>query len=821
MSYLRGSLALLLAALAGAACTPRLGDGAFACDPDDVDPCPAGFACQVRAPVLEHRCYQSLGQSYCGDGVVDPGEECDGLASDTVTCHDLGYWYGTPRCSERCRIEGEGCVGLRQVVMGAVSTCVLDDRGQAWCWGYSPAGVLGHGSMAGSVTPVPVAVSEPLASLAASSFHVCALDLEGRAWCWGDNLNAQLGQGQATERIMIPTPVDTTLRFQQLAAGRFSTCGLDPEGRIWCWGAGNMGQLGNGRLDAVRVEPVAVESTAVFTQVASAMTAFCGLAADGQAWCWGSAHLGKLGDGQPLASHRECVTDGYCSPVPVAVAGDHRFVALADGNAYHVCGLDADGVAWCWGYGETGALGQPEAADRDVPVPVSTGAALTALAVGVDRTTAVDASGRAWVWGLGAGGDGAAMDSPVAVAASLDAPAVAVATGFGSSCALQAPGRLTCWGFGGSGQLGTASRGAVPRPLVSDDPLVTLAPGLFHNCGLDADGRAHCWGLNSSGQLGSSLPVGSFRSVPVTSPADASGFAAMTSGNSFTAALTSDGEILLWGGIDLGGGAYLSSLEPVALGGSPKVGLAAGAYHLCALDAEGQAWCWGANVLGELGTTAPTTGTTPVAVAGDHRFTRLALGASLSCGIADDGAAWCWGDGSSGQLGTGGRSSSALPVAVASDQRFEDLSCGWAHCCGVAGDGSGWCWGQNTLGTLGSGSAASIVETPQAVAFAGAFARIVASYNFNCGLDAAGQAWCWGGSDWGDPVLGNGVVADRFVPVAVDTALRFDDLVSKGWHTCGLAPDGAWHCWGGNAMGQLGIDDQITTPLPVRGPDLP
>lgn len=53
----------------------------------------------------------------CGDGVVDPGEDCDG--TPIGSCLDVGFDTGTPSCSSACRIDPTtGCVrfGWRQVV---------------------------------------------------------------------------------------------------------------------------------------------------------------------------------------------------------------------------------------------------------------------------------------------------------------------------------------------------------------------------------------------------------------------------------------------------------------------------------------------------------------------------------------------------------------------------------------------------------------------------------------------------------------------------------------------------------------------------------
>ena len=55
------------------------------------------------------------------------------------------------------------------------------------------------------------------------------------------------------------------------------------------------------------------------------------------------------------------------------------------------------------------------------------------------------------------------------------------------------------------------------------------------------------------------------------------------------------------------------------------------------------------------------------------------------------------------------------------------------------------------------------------------------------------------------------------VPVAIPTPPGIDawDQVSAGdLHTCALAKAGPLYCWGGNAYGQLGIDNTASQPAP-------
>jgi len=83
----------------------------------------------------------------------------------------------------------------------------------------------------------------------------------------------------------------------------------------------------------------------------------------------------------------------------------------------------------------------------------------------------------------------------------------------------------------------------------------------------------------------------------------------------------------------------------VAADGYTFTSVSSGTSHSCALDEAGHAWCWGWEEEGALGDGPPDeeTETSPVAVAGDRRFTSIRAGHSSTCALEDPGKVWCWG----------------------------------------------------------------------------------------------------------------------------------------------------------------------------------
>jgi hypothetical protein len=146
----------------------------------------------------------------------------------------------------------------------------------------------------------------------------------------------------------------------------------------------------------------------------------CGLAESGEAYCWGDGESGALGTGT-----RD--TERFAVPV----AGELLFTALTAGGA-HTCGLTADGTAYCWGANSDGQLGIVRAGDVLAPEPVETDVRFASISAGWSHTCAIDLAGTAYCWGrgtsgeLGTGAFPATIPNPTAVATS-SAPAAGTA----------------------------------------------------------------------------------------------------------------------------------------------------------------------------------------------------------------------------------------------------------------------------------------------------------------------------------------------------------------------------------------------------------
>jgi alpha-tubulin suppressor-like RCC1 family protein len=134
---------------------------------------------------------------------------------------------------------------------GATHGCALRDDGSLWCWGSSERGKLGSGEPDDSLLPAPeVTGGTDWAQVSAGHSHTCAVKEDGRLLCWGRGDSGQLGTGSTDDSDVPVQEVTRSTNWAKVAAGRFHTCALRRDGRLFCWGRDDRGQLGIGRLPA-------------------------------------------------------------------------------------------------------------------------------------------------------------------------------------------------------------------------------------------------------------------------------------------------------------------------------------------------------------------------------------------------------------------------------------------------------------------------------------------------------------------------------------------------------------------------------------------
>lgn len=360
--------------------------------------------------------------------------------------------------------------------------------------------------------------------------------MDGRVRCWGANDVGQLGLGNTdpvsvSQKPSASAPVDLGGRTVALAAGGAHTCALLESGAVRCWGWNVHGQLGLGNTQPIgdnekpsAVAPVSLGATA--TAISAGPGHSCAVLAGGAVRCWGHNLHGELGLGhtRDVSSTLEPAAVEPIRLGGAAVQISSGGLVLGEG---HSCAVMANGQVRCWGYNNAGQLGYGH---------------------------------KLWV------GDDEHPESVEPVRLDSEA-AVAIAAGGDHSCAALASGALRCWGSGATGALGNGNKtsigddehpDAIPPVYLRNTPVVGVTTGDRHTCVLTVSERARCWGDGLGGQLGA-------------------------------------GSEVMWGDDEL-----VANVPDVNLGGG-AVAITAGREHTCAVIVGANLRCWGSGIAGKLG----------------------------------------------------------------------------------------------------------------------------------------------------------------------------------------------------------------------------
>ena len=370
------------------------------------------------------------------------------------------------------KVNDSARLTFKQVTAGLGGhTCALSTSGAAYCWGLNNAGQLGAnttdrcrdegGEQPCAKTPLVVSGDNTYIAITAGAAHTCALTADGRAFCWGLHDSGAIGSDSAKTPCpndasltcqVRAVPVVGDLRFSSIVAGGFHTCALTAEGRAYCWGLDNQGQLG----------------------------------------------VGNPPDRCTAGSDK-----APCSLQPLPVNRDARFTALVAGY-YHTCGIAVDSLLDCWGENSSGELG-PFASLH--VITVSAGAA---------KTCAIFTTGATMCWGVfNVGPDlREAFTQPQALGKGPQPRFTAISVGGEHGCGLTADSSANCWGEGRQGQLGIGGFDIVglahvgregsnePRAVAGHLKFTAVSAGGLHTCALTGDGTIYCWGSGPYGQLG-------------------------------------------------------------------------------------------------------------------------------------------------------------------------------------------------------------------------------------------------------------------------------------------------------------------------------
>jgi alpha-tubulin suppressor-like RCC1 family protein/chitodextrinase len=337
------------------------------------------------------------GQAGTGDknAVVDPMRS---IIAPAPSCFAFGFSHALALADGKVFVSGDNTFGqlgdgttsarltpvalalsgsvasspITGVAAGWNHSLILRQDGTVWAWGDNRSGQLGNNSLVQSLVPTQVkglggsGFLNGVIAVAAGESHSFALKADGTVVAWGANNFGQLGTTAAAVRSLVPVQV-SGLPIGNLAAppiiaiasganhGLVVSSAINGlaanRSKVYAWGRGTYGQVGNGSNKAIVSKPVKLPVTGI-VGVAAGENHSLARKSDGTVLAWGRNHRGQVGNGYIATLDAEAKAI-VTKPIVVGKVSTHKSPAVpaiaAGFDTSYAISDSGKGTVFVWG----------------------------------------------------------------------------------------------------------------------------------------------------------------------------------------------------------------------------------------------------------------------------------------------------------------------------------------------------------------------------------------------------------------------------------------------------------------------------------------
>lgn len=721
------------------------------------------------------------------------------------------------------------------VSSGTNHTAAIKSDNTLWAWGYNNLGQLGNTSYINTSSPIQIGTSsysqvgagsnyttalttnnkivtfgdntygqlgytpssniQSWTMIAANAYFTIAIRNDGLLFGWGNNTNGQLGLNDTINRSS-PTQIGTnSWNFVSVNAGTLTATAIRSDGTLWAWGYNVYYQVGDNTL-VDRSSPVQVSIGGSWTSVTTGDLHTLAINTTGALYAWGRNDFGQTGTGTTSAR--------VSSPVQI---GTSSWSQISAGNSY-TAGITVDGKLYTWGVNTGGILGQNNQVHRSSPVQVGSSSWIMVYATFSNSIYAIKLNKKLYAFGqnnlnqLGNDKSTDGRSNPVQIHSndwltSINSLTTGSTTTNGANFGIQYDNSLWAWG--------------VREITLASDYVTTtftyswtqISSGDSHTVAIRSDGRLFAWGLNSVGQIGDNTVLS--RSSPVqigTSENEGEFWYNVSAKGSRTVAVRCDNTIWVWGLNSgyVGLNDNINRSSPVQITSAPVtsyVQVSAGIDHTLALNKIGQLYIWGNNNAYQLGTNDSVMRSSPVQLSGS--FTQISAGNSHSLAVDSNSTLYVWGDNTIGQLGNSASLEywSSVHIGIYSTTAYA-----------IRNDGLLYSWGSDSSGNFGTNNAAATQRSSPVQIGTSSWSMIAAGRSHTLAIKADGTLWAWGANASGELADAIPIGGARSSPVQLGTSSW--SFITAGYaSSAGVDINGKLYTWGINTSGLLGTNDTL------------
>lgn len=679
-------------------------------------------------------------------------------------------------------------IRFRALALGYDHSAAIAENGDLYCWGHNQDGQLGTGLKEDINTPTKImsGVSEVFLGM----YQTAVITTGGDLYIWGCNTYANVGDGTTTDRT---SPVKVLSDVRQFCFGdNYNCAAVTKSGDLFVWG--NASAVASGRENTYCGVPTKILGNIEFVSLGSAHGA--AISTNGDLFVWGSNDCGQVGTGE----------NAY-QLTPKRILSNVQLVDLSHDNS---AAVTTGGNLYVWGDNRWGTVGDGTEDNKDVPTKVLDKVMYCDL--GNEYVEAITSDGELHGWGYDRNG----------LAADGIKNVKSVIAGENHLAVLKDDAGLYVCGYNIDGAVGIGEAGtyvSYPKKVLS--AVCDYALGEYHTGAICEDGSLYMWGRNEYGQVGNAntsdqtapCKINVYSESLSDSPEmsdnemkDKVVFSYVTCGGSHTAAISTKGNLYVWGRGDhgeIGNGTVENQPFPQKILEQVSY-VCIGFSHTAAITESGDLYVWGDNTCGQVGNGASVMQTTPAKVLSNVRS--VTIDDDRTAAITNNGDLYIWGRNNFGEVGNGRQGNQTVPVKVM--ENVSEVAIGSNFTVAVTNTGDMYCWGSNNKGQLGN---RNVKESLEPLLILSNVTSVNVDGYTAFALTSDNVVYAWGNNAFCNSGTGGSVHAPIWEPFPIS---RIGLSFGKGTGIINL--DKTLLIWGTNTWGQIGNGTTKDQPRPTE-----
>ena len=323
---------------------------------------------------------------------------------------------------------------------------------------------------------------------------------------------------------------------------------------------------------------------------------------------------------------------------------------------------------------------------------------------------------------------------------------------------------------------------------------------------ITTSGDLYMWGKNDYGQVGNGTTTDQETPVKVLSNVASASINVFNFSDSYCAAITTNGDLYMWGYNaygQVGNGTTTDQKTPFKVL-SNVASISIDGFHSAAITTNGDLYMWGRNQRGQVGNGATTIQKTPVKVLSN--VASVSISSMESAAITANGDLYMWGYNAYGKVGNGTTTDQKTPVKVLSN--IASVNINTSYSAAITTNGDLYMWGCNDHGQIGNDTTTH-QKTPVKVL---SNVASISMRSCSAAITTNGDLYTWGANNNGQ--VGNGTTTDQKTPVKVLSNVEF---VNSGWgRNAAITTNGDLYMWGLNHRGQVGNGTTTNQKTPLK-----